>query len=537
MATNFYNNPSFSDTPYGLKLQQTITSSGSVTVPPNIKRVYAICVGGGGGGGTSWRGNVIRVTAISGDGTTITYTCDNDFVVGMTVTVTGSNITGYNVTNATIATVSSTNFTVTNATIGTHTATNVYATASTVTTNAVAGGTITAITPSSPSTGFVTYSTNRTVPVGSSVTVNGSSISGYNGTRTVTHSTPGTSFSVGNLTTGTPTGTITFVGVATYTAANNYPVGAILQHSGHSPSSFNINNALVTAASPTSYTISDGTNLSAATTWTSGGASTWGSNVGIGAGGGGAGGYSAGWTMVPSTCTVGAGGAGGTNTVTISADKVTGTDNFFGYTGSTGNTTSFGFVYAGGGKGGAGTTIIGQSAVVLGGPGSAGGGVSRLSSANAPGNASYTGAPGSDNQVSYAGSGGGTTGSPLAGRAGVSGGGGSHVNVTVTSSYTGLAGGSGMIGGGGGSAPTVNPTNNTGGAGGTGDLFNGGTGSTGNLIGGGAAGGGGGGLLGQGGNASGNTGGTGGDGGGGGGAGVWNGVGGNGGNGVIYLYY
>jgi len=37
-------------TPYGLKLQQIITSTGSVTIPSGINFVYAICVGGGGGG-------------------------------------------------------------------------------------------------------------------------------------------------------------------------------------------------------------------------------------------------------------------------------------------------------------------------------------------------------------------------------------------------------------------------------------------------------------------------------------------------------
>jgi hypothetical protein len=37
-------------TPYGLQLQQTITSSGTVTIPAGITFVYAICVAGGGGG-------------------------------------------------------------------------------------------------------------------------------------------------------------------------------------------------------------------------------------------------------------------------------------------------------------------------------------------------------------------------------------------------------------------------------------------------------------------------------------------------------
>ena len=45
-----YNNLSLEDSPYGLKLQQTFTSSGAVTIPAGVRRVYAIVVGGGGGG-------------------------------------------------------------------------------------------------------------------------------------------------------------------------------------------------------------------------------------------------------------------------------------------------------------------------------------------------------------------------------------------------------------------------------------------------------------------------------------------------------
>ena len=36
--------------PVGLTLQQTITSSGSVTIPAGINYVYALLIGGGGGG-------------------------------------------------------------------------------------------------------------------------------------------------------------------------------------------------------------------------------------------------------------------------------------------------------------------------------------------------------------------------------------------------------------------------------------------------------------------------------------------------------
>ena len=53
MSATINTNSSFSDVPLGLKLQQTITSSGSVTIPAAIKRVYAVCSAGGGGGGSS----------------------------------------------------------------------------------------------------------------------------------------------------------------------------------------------------------------------------------------------------------------------------------------------------------------------------------------------------------------------------------------------------------------------------------------------------------------------------------------------------
>ena len=76
MSANIYNNPSFSDTPFGLKLQQTITSSGSVTIPSNIKRVYAVCIGGGGSGGSSAQaGGGGGAGAFSAGWTYVTNTC------------------------------------------------------------------------------------------------------------------------------------------------------------------------------------------------------------------------------------------------------------------------------------------------------------------------------------------------------------------------------------------------------------------------------------------------------------------------------
>lgn len=517
------------DTPYGLKLQQTITSSGAVTVPSHIKRVYAVCIGGGGGGGTTISQNVRNITAISGDGTTVTYTCGNNFVAGMSVTTTGSSIAGYNVTTATIASASSTNFTVTNATTGTPTLTAATATAATITTGAAAGGTITAVTASSPAAGQVTYSTTTAVPVGVPVTIAGATPSGYNGTFVVVASNPGTSFTVNNTTTGAATGTITFTGVVRYTAKNNYNVGSIVDISGHTPTGFNGNGQTVVRADSNEFSIAS--TLAQSTTWTSGGASQFYGHTVSSSGGGGAGGFSAGWTLVPGTCTVGTGGAGGqmglafeTNSTTFSLNNPNGH-------GKNGNDTIFGQVIGGGGSSGAGTSFTDAPTTRFASVGAGGGGDSQWTGATTSG-ASYTGAPSaSSNSVGYGGGGGGNT----VGAAGVSGGGGGRNGGAITnSSLTGNAGGRGLIGGGGGSVMCLNTA--TGGAGGAGDRFAGGSGSTGTGYGFGA-GGGGGGYIAAGSNASGNNGGNGGDGGGGGGAGCNNGTGGNGGNGVIYIYY
>jgi hypothetical protein len=67
------------------------------------------------GDGTTLYPTTAAATAAAADGTTITYTVANNFVAGQTVTTTGFTAAGFNLTNATIATASSTGFTVTNA--------------------------------------------------------------------------------------------------------------------------------------------------------------------------------------------------------------------------------------------------------------------------------------------------------------------------------------------------------------------------------------------------------------------------------------
>lgn len=528
MSVNVYDNPLFADIPLGFKLRQTITSSGVVTgIPENIKRVYAVCIGGGGGGGSAKLSNTRYVTAISGDGTTITYTCDNDFVAGMQVTVSNSNITGYNVTNATIATASATQFTVTNSATGTHTAAHAYATSRVVITGASSGGTITAVTANSPVTGKVTFSTTTTVPVGTIVIVAGATPSGYNGTYTVTDSTPGTSFSIVNSTTGTATGTITFTGTVQYTAANNFVAGDSVNITGNSPTTYNLSNVMVVAASTTSFAVGS-TSPTQGTTLTSGGFVEHNTSFG-GAGGGGAGGYSAGWTYVPSTCTVGAGGNGQDWSLGFDTWSSTQTaSNYLGASALRGGDTRFGIVFAGGGGGGIGRTIpISVNRNLNGGVAAGGGGGNNIQNGGSQ-SPLYTGG------YFATGDGGSLSADGVSGHVGGGAGtNGSQVNVAST---TGQAGGAGLIGGGGGSV--LNYRTATGGAGGNGDRYNGGAGSTGTGIGFGA-GGGGGGYLGPGAAGVGKQGGAGGLGGGGGGAsaGHKDTIGGAGGAGCILIYY
>lgn len=66
---------------------------------------------------TASKGNAI-VTAASSDGTTVTYTAQNNFVAGQTVTVTGLTTSAFNLSAVTVATADAVKFTVTNTAVG-----------------------------------------------------------------------------------------------------------------------------------------------------------------------------------------------------------------------------------------------------------------------------------------------------------------------------------------------------------------------------------------------------------------------------------
>jgi hypothetical protein len=86
MSIDIYKSSTFVDAPYGLTLQQVLTTTGPVSVPSNIKRVWAVCVGGGGAGGGAGDAISAPITSAVGTGTGINYTCPgHTFSVGMYV--------------------------------------------------------------------------------------------------------------------------------------------------------------------------------------------------------------------------------------------------------------------------------------------------------------------------------------------------------------------------------------------------------------------------------------------------------------------
>ena len=64
--------------------------------------------------------NTTTITNVTSDGTTVTYTADNSFIAGQTVTITGVDPTDFNLTGVTIASATSSQFTVTNSALGTY---------------------------------------------------------------------------------------------------------------------------------------------------------------------------------------------------------------------------------------------------------------------------------------------------------------------------------------------------------------------------------------------------------------------------------
>jgi hypothetical protein len=361
MSANIYANSLFSDVPLGLRLQQTITTTGttSVTIPSNVKRVFAVCIGGGGSGGVTHRASQATITNASGNGTVVTYTANNTFVVGDNVSVAGITPSTLNQTGAArITSASSTQFTIAG------TQTGIYISGGTASCGGAAGGG----GAGGISMGW-TFAAN-TVTVGAG------------GAAIVTPAEPVTGnaggFSrYGLVIAGGGGGGIGVVQAGAFSGV--YATGPGACNGGNSSIA---NNTLGSVIPPTSYTGMQSASVAGmynpsstqpgvstpgvggTFSYVGGAATATSAATGLICGGGGA----------ASTSGVATGGAGGTG------------DLFSGGTGSTG--TGFTFGAGGGGAGylGSGTNASGNTAGNGGNGGGGGGGANNLGSAGSGGN-------------------------------------------------------------------------------------------------------------------------------------------------------
>lgn len=165
--------------------------------------------------GATWSstaGTSAAITAISGNGTTVTYTAANSFVAGQAVTITGATTAAYNISNAVITTASPSQFTISSSATG-------------------ASSTATA-TQSGPYMVTFTIPTQSVAPLANTPY----KLSGFSNTATITNAS-------GNGTT------------VTYTATNSFLPGQVITVTGVSPSAYNLANVIIDTASPTQFTI------------------------------------------------------------------------------------------------------------------------------------------------------------------------------------------------------------------------------------------------------------------------------------------
>lgn len=210
--------------------------------------------------------NQVPITFATGNGTTVTYNCSNNFTAGQGVIVTGVNPGAYNLGTATtpavIASASATQFTITNAATGTYvsggTALQTVGVAITgVTTNAVD------VTGAVADGTTIVYSApGHTFTAGQSVTITGMTPTGYNFTGAVIDSVvAGTSFTLvstvnpGAFVSGGFSGTtITY---NTATAHGLFPLCLVTMSQITGATQYNFNaQTVATVPSATSFTIS-----------------------------------------------------------------------------------------------------------------------------------------------------------------------------------------------------------------------------------------------------------------------------------------
>jgi hypothetical protein len=233
-------------------------------------------------GGAIIESGTFTATAATASGTVVTYTCENTFVRGEVVTITGFTTTGFNLSSVTIATATSTQFTVANSlSAGTASGTGIvtlgnYAKiivpndiGSYFSTTPAAGKSTKIIVNSMPDE-VDGYVGDRLVKYKSSA-FNGTFPVAYIGYdnfgKNVVWYRPMAQVSGISVATATVTGASANGTTVTYTAANSFYVGQVISITGLSTSAFNLSYVKVATASSTQFTVTNsatGTTVSGA---------------------------------------------------------------------------------------------------------------------------------------------------------------------------------------------------------------------------------------------------------------------------------
>lgn len=213
---------------------------GNLPMQPNDDRAAAVTPANIGGttGSNELQYQTAVVTAASASAGTVTYTANNSFQAGQTVTITGLSTSAFNLTSVLIATVSSSQFTVTNAATG----------------SAVTGATATAkvVVGSIPGVG-ADYAWAATTRVASGrLNVGTPAFNNHNIAEGEWATYPSFTAATGNYIVTAATGNGTTV---TYTSQNKLTAGDVVTITGLYTSAFNLSSATVATANATSFTV------------------------------------------------------------------------------------------------------------------------------------------------------------------------------------------------------------------------------------------------------------------------------------------
>jgi hypothetical protein len=213
---------------------------GNMPMQPNDDRAAAVAPANIGGttGTNQLQYQTAVVTAASASAGVVTYTANNSFNAGQTVTITGLSTGAFNLTSVIIGTVSTTQFTVTNAATG----------------SAVTGATATAsvVVGSLPGVGADSYWGATTRVASGRLNVGTPAFNIHNIAEGEWASFPSYTAATGNYIVTAATGNGTTV---TYTSQNKLTAGDVVNITGLYTSAFNLSSATVATANATSFTV------------------------------------------------------------------------------------------------------------------------------------------------------------------------------------------------------------------------------------------------------------------------------------------